>query len=360
MNHIELQFRHCPEGYLKYLPAVRPPKPGELFSSWLVRTAHQHGLKIHSFTKILWPEVEFWNRDIDFNPNFSVLKSLSEITCASIEQILETTLRSYQDILYQAKTNSTSCAHWILPMSKYHRFIHNKAILFCPECLSKDREDPFFRKTWRLAFSTCCPECNIQLLDQCPECGKPIMFFRNELGKKTSQSDRPISFCYNCGFNLTTSERIVASAQELSIQQRLYSIMKEGYCSNVIYPILFFDVLHFLVKLLAGNLTLSQNIRDVITEKTYCNLIDFSFERRIRFEALPLHVRRLVITMAFWLLDDWPHRFISVFTSRIKHGSELLRDLKNPPYWYKKVVADHFYQLTASQRSKCEIGHIDL
>jgi hypothetical protein len=86
-----MDFDHLPYGYKKYLPCSTPPRPDELLSSWLVRTAHQHCLKIQTFTKILWPNVEFWTRDIDLNPNPMLLQSLSEMKASSSEQIWNTT-----------------------------------------------------------------------------------------------------------------------------------------------------------------------------------------------------------------------------------------------------------------------------
>ena len=46
-------------------PAHPKPLPDELLSSWMVRIAGQHGLKLHTFASAVWPGISIWNRDID-------------------------------------------------------------------------------------------------------------------------------------------------------------------------------------------------------------------------------------------------------------------------------------------------------
>ncbi len=48
------------------LPVHLKPLPDELLSSWLVRIAHGHGMKLQTFCAVIFGrEKSIWNRDID-------------------------------------------------------------------------------------------------------------------------------------------------------------------------------------------------------------------------------------------------------------------------------------------------------
>ena len=47
-------------------PIHYKPLPDELLSSWLVRLAHGHGLKVQTFCNLIFGNSQqVWNRDID-------------------------------------------------------------------------------------------------------------------------------------------------------------------------------------------------------------------------------------------------------------------------------------------------------
>ena len=56
----------------------------------------------------------------------------------------------------------------------------------CPECL---RHSSYIRKIWDLAAFTVCPEHGIQLMDECPSCGKAISWSRGKVSVCTCGQD---------------------------------------------------------------------------------------------------------------------------------------------------------------------------
>ncbi len=334
--------RHLPEGYLRYLPASKPPLDDELLSCWLIRLAHSHLLKAHSFTKILWPDIEIWNRDIDLNPNPILIKSLSEITCYSEAVIHNTTLQAYNGVLFNNNISTIASAQWILSLSKYHRIIRNKAILFCPSCLENDGINPYFRKKWRLAISFCCPKCNLKLQDCCPECKKPVSFIRNEIGRKSKLSEQPISYCSYCNFNLCKAPRLVPSFNEIKLQLELNSALDGEQISNHI-PFDYFQVLHYLSYMITSRSKLFEKIiTGIYSEFNIANHIERENTSK-RFEFNPLEYRIQILEMANWLISNWPSNFISFFTRMGIHSSLLLKDFHELPNWYRNTVMDNFY-----------------
>lgn len=348
------KYRHAPEGYLKYLPGTKPPKSDELLSSWIIRLAHSHLLKAHSFTKELWPKLEIWNRDIDLNPNPNVIKSLSEMTCYSEDEIYNTTLQTYKGILFNNHASTIANANWVLSLSKYHRTIRNKAILFCPSCLMNDGIEPYFRKKWRLAFSFCCVSCKVKLHDCCPECGKPVMYIRNEIGMKSKLSQHPISYCSNCNFDLAKTPQIKPDIEDIKLQIKLNNLINvTNDCNKYSYE--YFQVLHFLCNLISSKSKLNQSIVAAIyNEFNMINYLERDITKR-RFELNSLEYRLQILHLATWLISDWPNNFIAFFTKLDIHSSKLLKDFHDYPIWYHQTVMTNFFlsnEMRAHKREK--------
>ena len=55
-------------------------------------------------------------------------------------------------------------------------------------------------------------------------------------------------------------------------------------------------------------------------------------------EGLSLPDRARLLTMAAWLLDEWPHRLIDFCTDHEIWSAALTKELPNAPAWYKEVV----------------------
>lgn len=71
-------------------PVHIKPKDDELLSSWLVRLAMSHGLKLHTFCSIALPLKQIWTRDIDKAPNTGLIGELSTILNEAAERAIRT------------------------------------------------------------------------------------------------------------------------------------------------------------------------------------------------------------------------------------------------------------------------------
>ncbi|MFV7432200.1 TniQ family protein [Pseudomonas shirazica] len=73
-------------------PLTPPILPDELFSSWLVRTAHAHGCLPSSLTGAVWPGSHAWSVDPDRAHPWANLDRLSGMSGLSSHQLLASTL----------------------------------------------------------------------------------------------------------------------------------------------------------------------------------------------------------------------------------------------------------------------------
>lgn len=328
---------------LQILPCTFKPKPEELFSSWLVRLAYAHHSKSHTFYRILFPKISIWNRDIDSSASDELLLRLTEITTNSYQTLFNTTLRSYEGTLY-LKHNPNGRTKWILPYGVYHRKRKNFGLAFCPLCLKNDGLEPYFRKQWRLSFYTICTKCNVYLHEKCPQCNKPVTLFRQDLGNRNHIADTPISYCYNCKSNLAEASIMYAPVKRSREQKTLMRILREGWKEDVIYPHLFFEVLHQLLKILRQHghpfslLREDLALRKKISTKYFADI-----EKYDSFEELPIESRNLLVYLGLWLLTDFPNRLIQVLRYHGFTSSVLLRDFKNVPFWFEDVVRQNFF-----------------
>ena len=323
--------------YSNKLPCSIKPKEDELFSSWLVRLAYHHSSKSHSFYKNVFPKHQIWNRDIDKLAPLDFIDELSQKTLSSSDEIFSTTLKSYEGSLY-LKHNAYGNLKWILPFGVYHRIRKHYGLVYCPLCLKNDKE-PYFRKNWRLSISVICITCGIHLHEKCPKCKKPVVFFRSDIGNRHKQPPKKISNCYNCGYELSKTPVVFASSKCLEYQKTLFKILEEGWNQKVIYPHLYFEVLHQIIKILLNH---KVNLFDNRS-------INFKFRNKT-FETLPIEIRLIILKQAFWLLDDFPNRFDVFFKKKNIKSSILLRDFEDSPFWYYKEVYGNFYVSNVNRR----------
>src|SRR5690606_34709246 len=131
----------------------------------------------------------------------------------------------------------------------------------CPGCLRGDKKTPYYRKRWRLALSIVCPDCECYLYDCCSRCGSPVCFFRNSIGIKSHETFKHWAICSNCKRDLRESELKQAPSDIVNMQKHLYEIIEKGFNNRIIFPILYFDVLHQVAKLLVTSRPRLQSLK---------------------------------------------------------------------------------------------------
>lgn len=331
--------------YTSRLPCATRPKPDELLSSWVMRLAHDHLLKAHSFGKMLFPGVHVWNTDLDRSATESMLRTLSERTGTALPVVQQTVLRRYEGQIHMSSSLG-SIANSILPLGIYHRTRRYYGLLFCPGCLRKDGAVPYFRTHWRLAIMHVCTKCGIYLQDRCPECYQPVAFFRSELGHKSKLADKSISHCFHCGLDLSRVPVERAAPLVIEYQAELERVMHEGWNEQVFHPHLYFVVLRQLAKQLINARPASVALQRAVDTETGWSPIEKNAlirKNKTPIELLPLRVRGGVIQQAQWLLTDWPHRFIEVTRRYRVTSTPFLYAMPNAPFWYYRVVLENLY-----------------
>ena len=340
-------------------PAHVKPQKDELLSSWLVRLAMAHGLKLHTFCSVVWPGKQIWNRDIDKSADAALLDLLSRKTAVSKTAAANTTLAAYQGRLYEHH-NPYGNTFWIMPLGIYHRTHKKFGLQFCPQCLAGDKK-PYYRRRWRLAFITCCEIHSIALLDRCYRCNAPINFHRDEMGDRDRYSPVSMIRCHSCRIDLRNSPSVQSTLAVKQFQEQLLETMERGWIEipgqGPIYSHLYFAVLHQIMKALAMGKG-ANILRDAISHLCLIGNPQLKLSKEHRgIEHLNIAARQRLLNLARCLLEEWPERFIEICLDNKIWSSVLLKDFHSPPFWFWSVVHDHLFR-TSYRPSPLEISSI--
>lgn len=323
------------------LPAHPHPKPGELFSSWLTRIAMANGIKLYQLGQAVFGSgTGIWNRDIDKSVTLEIMSRISARTGTNMAHVFSTTLRSYESILYQHH-NPNGNTQWVLPAGIYHRTRRRRGLAYCPLCLFEDTE-PYFRKSWRLAFYTVCSKHNSMMLDACPSCNAPIAFFRRELGNRSTSTVDSLVLCHKCGWDLRRTATYSAVTMDAHALISLKSIIEFHdlgwwFCGeqDINYSMQYFDVLHYMATYLTSKI--GSNLLRYVENETKHIQMSNQMICRMPIEFRPLYDRHWLILNSLWLLESWPDRFIIACKSSKLTISRITR-CERFPYWFESTL----------------------
>ncbi|MDQ2817797.1 MAG: TniQ family protein [Candidatus Eremiobacteraeota bacterium] len=336
------------------LPGHPNPLDDELLSSWIVRLAAVNRLKLHTFSTLLWPGDEIWNRDIDSSVNARVLSTLSCRTGVARERVAGTTLAHFAGTLFE-RQNRSGPTTLVLPAGVYHRRRRLYGLQFCPICIAESV--PYYRRKWRLAFVTVCELHDIMLFDRCQSCGEPVNFHRGDLGNRNAyDASATLTRCHLCKTDLrqfvfppSPRRQIIEAA---IYQQRLLDTLECGYIvllnGSVLYAHLFFSGLRHMLQLLAAGGRMAK-LRGKMCELT--GLSDFSptWQGGLRsIETLAVSDRFSLMFLFLYLIRDWPKTFIDIMRGLDMSASDLTGKMPVVPYWLAQVVQDNFQRGTYS------------
>lgn len=313
----------------------------ELLSFWIVRTAHANRIKLQTFTTLgFGREATLWNRDIDRSASDVLLGALSEQTGSSVEELRGGMLSGYEGTLFE-RHNANGNTKWILPLGIYHRKRKDNGVQFCPLCLFFD-PIPYFRRSWRLAFSTICDRHGTMLHDRCPGCGAPVVYFRNDLGRRSDYRIGDHVSCWQCGFDLRRAPAYGPSAPDgksLLALRSLAAFHDLGWWfqgnTDIPYGHLYFDALHHMVMFLSS--ARGYHLLEFIERETGWRAAIEDPLARVCFEQRPVGVRHELLVSALWLLDDWPDRFVRAAMAAGLSQSRILRG-ESLPFWFESEI----------------------
>jgi len=332
-------------------PAHPKPLNDELLSSWLVRLAAANSQKLHTFSKVAWPEVELWNRDVDRLAPEDVLRVVSERTGTPVTRVREATLGAFAGRLFEKHSPNGSAA-WLLPLGVFHRIRRNYGLQYCPVCLAE--EPPYYRRIWRLAFVTICPRHDVMLRDRCPTCNAPINFHRGERGDRNLRTaEAAMTRCYACNEDLIVEPEKAHHTREMAelaiAQQKWLDALFRGYIDlgdgTVVYSHLFFVGLHILFQNFAsgesGEALRARICRDPGWSPRWSDKVH-------AIERLDVLDRFELAYVVSRVLSDWPDLFVATGRAAKVVASDLMGRLLSVPFWYFRVVDEHFQSGTYS------------
>lgn len=321
------------------LPAHPHPKCDELLSSWITRVAHHNQFKVHSFCVLYYGKNRnVWNRDIDkLGPDWLV-EGMASLTGTPIPTARSTTLRSYESIVFE-RLNPNGNTKWIMPLGIYHRTHRRFGLQYCPICLAMD-EEPYFRKQWRLAFYTVCETHHTLLRDSCPECDRPIVFYRGDVGYKTQFEALPIRHCNFCGTDLTCAPSELLQCTEWTADLIFRNLLDLHWLGWSCPPLpmtthshLLWEGIHQLCKTLLHAKGAQSPLIHKIEEIN--GLQPTALDWNFCFEWLRVKERHRLMLAIAWLLADWPQRMLNLCRSQHVVVSTLFKDMLEIPYWYR-------------------------
>jgi hypothetical protein len=321
-------------------PIHYKPLPDELLSCWLVRLAHGHGLKVQTFCNLIFGNRrQVWNRDIDRLAPTWLLDELSARTGTSPEAVFNTTLRSYDGLLYP-KFRSASVLQWILALKLYHRKREGYGLQFCPACLAED-EIPYFRKFWRVAFYTVCARHGTMLLDRCPKCGMAIAVHRLDMTSPDSLMIGPVSYCYSCRFDLRDASRIEPISYDKQASELLMKINCELKVENLLvdrkWDLGRYAVMHQLCRIMVARYK-HVHLREFVLDQVGSQDLPLT-AGHTSFEMRSIEERHHLMQLTAWLLADLEPRLTGAWKAGAVRYNVLLKDFTDRPDWYARIVA---------------------
>lgn len=302
---------------------IPKPLPDEILSSWLTRTAYAHLTHPKTFMNMHFSTGKFnWRPNFDASVSDDVLRIIERKSALPFVNIYQMTLRSYEGYLQES----------IIP-DGLNTFIVPQR--FCPVCLRED-QFPYYRKSWKILFTTVCFKHHCYLYDRCPSCNtllKITHMHRNTL---------PFVFCHKCGFDLRTTRKLTVPKTFNSAFKRIrriQSILKRGYVvfnKIPIYSFSFFEVFVQLAKLLLVYKK-STSIDHQLSIEKIIKHSHFTKSQPI-IRELTIQQQFLILSTLIELFKHYPkniHHYIKA--NNLTHWN-LSKDMKNMPFWFIKLL----------------------
>lgn len=244
----------------------------------------------------------------------------------------------WEGVLYH-KHHAAGWLPWILPLHLYHRKRLGHGLQFCPTCLREDGE-AFYRAVWRVALYTFCPTHEVMLWDRCPHCGEGVAFHRLELGRPGVRDAPSLAQCWACGLDFRTAPCRSVNNEAAGVlpvwRQLLVQIKEAAPPADASHFLEELSILHHLCALLVS-VRLAPKLRPFL-----CSTLNLPLQPlqkgHLDFERRPLQERHHVLTLAWWLMQDWPNRLHTAWSNGAVRYSVLCKDFDNPPACYRDFL----------------------
>lgn len=314
------------------------PLPDELLSSWLVRLAHGHGLKVQTLCNLTFGNRhQVWNRDIDRLAPMWLITELCRRTDTPLDVAWATTLRTYEGWLYP-RYRPSGMLQWVLMLNLYHRKRHGYGMQYCPLCLASDPV-PYLRRSWRVAFNTVCDRHGNLLAERCPACGEAVAIHRISMVRPDALDENSLAYCYACEFDLRTtptSSPTICDASSADLLRSLRSVLTESTPSRDIWNLGQCQVMHQICRIMTTR-SVRACLREFAADERGLTDIELAGGYR-NFETRSIEERHHVIQLASWIMDEPASRLTHAWRAGVVRYSMLLKDLDDAPDWFTRIV----------------------
>lgn len=306
--------------------------PNESFSSWFARTAAANGLRPRELHQILQPGGDRNPRDLDRYADVHLVHRLAECTDREVEALSQATFRRWAGAVFENDDGLNKLA-WLPPAGR----LNGKRCFgqqLCPWCLRADAE-PYLRITWRLSLVTICPVHQRLLLDRCPVCNEPFHILRMDNVREMR--------CSSCAADLRHFTADAAPVDAVPVQQDLLRMIAEGWRTlgdyGPVYSFAVLEIMALLGRFLAGG-PHAYALRAWIADQVPALAVPPETLPRAREGSLLTpRARSVLVSMAHWLIGDWPDRFVAAARAAGMTSTDLWKQSADRyPFAYTDIV----------------------
>lgn len=334
---------------IKPWPVHPKPIEDELFTSWIFRASQGNGTKYFSLCYLTSPDYKaILSSPLDHVASEALAESYARRLKISADRAYQTTLSSYESILFEQKSRSAHKTGILNPGTQLNHK-QRYSLQFCPTCFQE--EPVYYRKQWKVTFITVCTKHGVKLQDRCPVCQLPIVPYKNDTKHKKLPFQGSLTQCYACGFDLKESSPEQAGEAVLADTVLYESILKNGFYALPdaawVYSFSFFSVLKHLMRVVI------ENRREECKE-----------EYQIDVDCLSHHLRYVSLCELSGVFQRWPQSFITWSTKeKVQYSSitSMTKQINGIPYWFDSVARQVIYNpnIEPSEASVlCAIKHM--
>ena len=314
------------------------PFDDEITSSWLVRAARIYGESAADFVRLVWGDLQVWNRDTDTALSVAALSALGQRLQVSAQRSANTSLGPLLPCL---GNENVAWIPGLLRAGVFHRTRRRHGQQYCPECLADDGS-PYFRREWRLAFTLVCQRHGCLLRDACPRCDEAVVPHR--------AANLRLDHCHICGAGLAGKGE-PASPYQISAQALLLQAWQRGTAPAGSIDVAFPDWLRGLRILYHAlhrpELAAQLSCPNGIGAGTWAR-------RTAPLELARLSERAALLPTCVWLASGWPERMVLAGQAAELRATGILDPKRAvaPPWLRQAVMANFPYVSRGRKRTK--------
>lgn len=304
------------------------PLEGESLSSWRQRSGIANGFYLYP----VWREPRRTDPDV---ARQDILLRLMQETAVPIDRLRQLTITHMADRI--AVGEARRRGRWLVPL-RYTHGAHRQGPSFCPACLASKKAS-YFRLNWRLAFTTECAEHRVKLLDHCPKCEAPAWPHTAAVAKLFVKRAIGLAECAYCGNDLGSGETLATSPETSAW---LLAVLESGTANTGGHTFAsheFFEALWITCQLFVRN-RVSERIQASGGDWRRAAIAATSSGVN-QVEAMPIEIRRTLLSAAVGVLGEWPRSFLNFADACGLQHHHFADSASRPPAWMSKVVDEH-------------------